>query len=429
VRPPGGQHPRLSILGVLEGRLQSADLLIVGGLQEGVWPGDAAVDPFFSRAMRKELGMPLPEAEIGRVAHDFQDLAAAPKVLLTRSERQGPSPARPSRFMVRLESFLQLLGGEGRSFDWAPRLRALRDLRFRHEGPVAPASRPAPTIPGSRKPLKLTVSAIGTWIRDPYAIYAEHALRLKKLPSYDENFGPRDRGDIVHKLLELFVERYPDELPASVEDALLSQVDEVIHRYAMPERQRLLGRRFLRDSIAHAARFETTARSLGRPLATECKGKLVLPISDRQIEIRGRADRIDYLREGLHIIDYKLGGSASLAEDGNFSPQLFLLALMARQGGFDAVDGRSVEQIAFLRLNQDDQILTSEKDKTSRHLRGLDLMSELDAFEKRLTAFLTEQYQDDCPMPSQVHPFSRLSSGNYDDLARRGEWGRGQGDE
>ncbi|MEO0700109.1 MAG: hypothetical protein AAFY81_10425, partial [Pseudomonadota bacterium] len=48
-RPPGGQHPRLAIYGVLEARLQTADLVIVGGLQEGVWPGDEVINPFLSR--------------------------------------------------------------------------------------------------------------------------------------------------------------------------------------------------------------------------------------------------------------------------------------------------------------------------------------------------------------------------------------------
>src|SRR5262249_25963480 len=42
VRPQRPRHPRLAILGQIESRLADADLVILGGLNEGVWP--AAVD-------------------------------------------------------------------------------------------------------------------------------------------------------------------------------------------------------------------------------------------------------------------------------------------------------------------------------------------------------------------------------------------------
>jgi len=78
VRPRFGTHPRLQILGPLEARMLSADLIILGGLNEGVWP------PFLSRKMRRELGLSLPERRYGLAAHDFAGLAAHPHVILTR---------------------------------------------------------------------------------------------------------------------------------------------------------------------------------------------------------------------------------------------------------------------------------------------------------------------------------------------------------
>ena len=49
VRPAYGAHARINILGPLEARLQQADLVILGGLNEGVWPTEAEVDPWLSR--------------------------------------------------------------------------------------------------------------------------------------------------------------------------------------------------------------------------------------------------------------------------------------------------------------------------------------------------------------------------------------------
>ena len=45
VRPPQGGHPRLAIYGLIEARLQTADLMILGGLNEGTWPGHRAARP------------------------------------------------------------------------------------------------------------------------------------------------------------------------------------------------------------------------------------------------------------------------------------------------------------------------------------------------------------------------------------------------
>ena len=49
VRGPNRSHPRLKILGLLEARLLSADLMVLGGLDETVWPPAARQDPFLNQ--------------------------------------------------------------------------------------------------------------------------------------------------------------------------------------------------------------------------------------------------------------------------------------------------------------------------------------------------------------------------------------------
>ena len=71
IRPRYGKHPRLSIWGPLEARLQRADLLILGGLNEGSWPPSVETGPWLNRPMRGALGLPQPERRIGLSAHDF----------------------------------------------------------------------------------------------------------------------------------------------------------------------------------------------------------------------------------------------------------------------------------------------------------------------------------------------------------------------
>ena len=57
IRKNYGTHPRLSILGPMEARLQRPDIMIIGGLNEGIWPLTPNQDPWMSRPMRKEFGL------------------------------------------------------------------------------------------------------------------------------------------------------------------------------------------------------------------------------------------------------------------------------------------------------------------------------------------------------------------------------------
>jgi len=91
VRPRYGMDPRLQILGPLEARMLEADVVILGGLNESVWPASPSIEPFLSYGMRKELGLSLPEKRFGLQAHDFAELASNPNVILTRAARRRPS--------------------------------------------------------------------------------------------------------------------------------------------------------------------------------------------------------------------------------------------------------------------------------------------------------------------------------------------------
>ena len=78
VKPRGGGHPRAFIWGALEARLQHVDTLLMGGLNEGVWPQAGQEDPFLSRSMKAAIGLEPPERRIGQAAHDFQMAMGAP---------------------------------------------------------------------------------------------------------------------------------------------------------------------------------------------------------------------------------------------------------------------------------------------------------------------------------------------------------------
>ena len=103
---PVGADPRIHIWGTLEARLQTVDCLILGGLDEAVWPAEVRTDPFLSRAMRAAIGLPPPERRIGLAAHDFVEGMGAARVVVTRAEKRGGAPTVESRWLQRLRALV-----------------------------------------------------------------------------------------------------------------------------------------------------------------------------------------------------------------------------------------------------------------------------------------------------------------------------------
>ena len=220
VRPPFGRHPRLQIWGPLEARLQHADCMILGGLNEGVWPPAAQGDPWMSRPMRADFGLPPPELRIGLSAHDFVQCCGAAEVYLTRARRIEGTPTIPSRWLQRLDALLAgEPGGPAALRTMEPALLAWWSALDRPVEAPDPWPPPAPAPPVAARPRRLSVTRIETWIADPYSIYARDILRLRPLDPVDADPSAAERGTVIHRILEAFVRAHPDALPAMPRNA------------------------------------------------------------------------------------------------------------------------------------------------------------------------------------------------------------------
>ena len=352
VRSRFGRHPRLAILGPLEARLQHVDLMVLAGLNEGSWPAEPAADPWLSRPMRKAFGLPAPERSIGLSAHDFAQAATAPEVVLTRAERVEGSPTVPSRWLSRLETVLRALGLERRIDQEAPQWLAwARGLD--EPAAVRPVAPPEPRPPLAARPRKLAVTEIETWMRDPYAIYARHVLRLRPLDPLAADPGAAERGQFIHRALDGFIREWPDALPADAVDRLLDHGRAAFgDLLARPEVWAFWWPRFERIARWLVA-TERARRPLIRPVATEVAGRMEFDGRAGPFILTAKADRIDRLSDGrLVIIDYKTGivpaaGDVALG----FAPQLPLEAALAECGGFDGLGPSKVADLAFWRLS------------------------------------------------------------------------------
>lgn len=419
VRPPYGRHPRLSIWGLLEARLQQADLVVLGGLNEGVWPARTESDPWLSRPMRQDFGLSPPERRIGMAALDFAQALGAREVVMTRALRVEGAPTVPSRWLLRLDTVLRAAGLEGKlSEDGA----ALDWQRLIDEPPAAPqpVAPPEPRPPVEARPRRLSVTEIETWMRDPYAIYAKRILRLEKLPPLDQDPGAADRGLIIHDALANFLRAYPQHLPSDAVTRLLALGQQSFGAtLARPGVWAFWWPRFMR-----IAQWVATQEAERRPLLDavlgEAAGMVSFAAPHGTFTLTGRADRIERRRDGtIALIDYKTGTPPNNSDVAQgYAPQLPLEAMMIEQGGFKEVAAAAVAELAYWRLsggNPAGEIKLLESDPAE--LR--DLIAEAEAGLKRLVATF-----DDAATPYRAVPAPDRppSYSDYAQLERIKEW-------
>lgn len=423
VRRRAPAHSRISILGPLEARMQSADVVILGGLNEGVWPRDAVTDPFLSRPMRRELGLPSPERRIGLAAHDFAQLTSAGEVFLTRSTRAAGKPTKPSRWVVRLRNILEGAGALS-SVDVTRRWEGLADLLDKPQ-PAPPARAPFPTPPLAARPKRLSVTKVETLLRDPYAIYASMILGLAALDKLGEEFGPRYAGNLFHKILERLTR---EQLSGEVNDPqtrLQELFDECAGDYGLDDAHLRFRRRQIEAAFERLAEWIDARGRLGAPMVIEGKGKWNFKIDGEEFTLTARADRIDKLTAGgAYIIDYKTGAPPSLKQLPTFSPQLPLTALIVEEGGFEEIGKSSVAGLEFLRVIGG----RSDKDRIVS-LTGKEAGELIAETRDGLILILRHFAKSTSGYPSQPRPQYANRFGDYDHLARRRERETHGGDE
>lgn len=417
VRPPQGGHPRVTILGLIEARLMQADLMILGGLNEGTWPGLPAPDPWLAPRIRRELGLPGLETRIGLAAHDFAGALGAPHVLITRARRGSGGPAVASRFWLRLKAMA------GPQWTSADRYKAMAQAI---DAPAAynPAKRPAPAPPASVRPQVIPVTDVDRLKADPYAFYARRVLRLARLDPVDADAGPAWRGTAVHDILQHWAQAGTLD-PADLEARARAMFDrpEVHPLLKALWQPRLI--EAIRWIAAEVAKDKAEGRTI---LAVEREGRADIA----GVTLMGKADRIDRLADGrIGIIDYKTGKPPSARQvKAGYALQLGLLGIIAEMSGFEGVGPRpQAGDFEYWSLaKKGDQFGYRERPVDPLGKRDKIVTDQFTAhahehFEALAGAFLLGT----APFTAQLNP-EVANYGDYDQLMRLEEWyGRDDG--
>lgn len=417
-------HPRLFIWGPLEARLQQSDVMVLGSLNEGTWPAAADPGPWLNRPMRATLGLPAPEEQIGRAAHDICALLGGGTVHMTRATKVGGVPTVKSRWLLRLEALLAGMGLSDAlkaSTPWLGWARA-RD----HVSKRNPIRQPQPRPALALRPRRLSVSDVETWIANPYAIYARHILGLQPLDPIGDLPGAALRGSIIHAALGAFANSHPDDVPPDAMAQLLERANREMELYAAHPRVRAFWQPRFERFAGWFARTEAARRLPSGLVLAEVEGASVLSVPGGPFTLRARADRIDISANDIVVSDYKTGTPPTdKAVQMGLAPQLPLEAAIVAAGGFAHVPARTVSALRYIRATGGEP----PGEEHVVHLPSVQAVAEaaITGLERLIVKFddIATPYR-----PTQRAQFAQAARfDRYAHLARTAEWSAGEGED
>jgi len=421
-------HPKLQILGLLEARLVQTELVILGGLNEGTWPGDADPGPWLSRPQHLSVGLQLPERRLGLAAHDFVQGLGADRVVLTWARKVNGTPAVSSRWVLRLKAVLQAtdlkdaLQPDAKS-DWAGWALGL-DWHAKLDARDKPAAAvpPRPMPPVAARPRRYSVSRVERLMQEPYWLYANAVLKLKPLQPLDREPGAAERGQLVHAVVEKFTNQHPADLPDNAQEIMRDLAVQLIGEFAPDAALRALWLPQVWRMTDWFCEQEQTLRENVVSQFTELEGAHGFEANDENVNLTARADRIDSLTSGcLRIVDYKTGAAKLQSHTTKgYKPQLFLEGWIAQQGGFAGVPAATAAELLYIRLSGGDPpgALIGPSDK-------VDIAEEIKVAADGVRSLIAGYLNDTQAYPARAGEEAWNRKSDYDHLSRWREWGQG----
>jgi RecB family exonuclease len=158
---------------------------------------------------------------------------------------------------------------------------------------------------------------------------------------------------------------------------------------------------------------EIARRTTALPTAFEATSRAALPALD--FTLTAKADRIDVTPSGhLHIYDYKTGAPPTGPQQANFDKQLLLESAMAELSGFGELAPAPVALAMYISLSGTGKV-------SEAPLADEPTAKVWAEFEELIASYM----QPDLGYTSRRALHKSTDPGDYDQLARFGEWDSG----
>ncbi|MCP5322836.1 MAG: PD-(D/E)XK nuclease family protein [Candidatus Paracaedibacteraceae bacterium] len=334
-RIPTPQGPRIQIIGPLEVRLTQPQVTIIANLNEGEWPAASSSSPWLYSRLKSNLNLPRPDEITGVYSKILLSLLGCKHVHLCRQTHAKGQPLRPSRWWERLRVLTKLNHLDISTAYYTP-------PQFQQPSTDSHKFK----IPAELLPKRLSISGLHTLINDPQKFILQYILKLEELPPWEAPADNRDKGILVHSILETalknnlsvdkmitLAQQKLDQLTLSIQDRTFwaEQIKEYVHHF--------------HDLHKHTAPQQTWM---------ETKAEWVIHTQFGPLTLVGKADRIDQMPDGsIHIIDYKTGSipTKQSVYKGS-SPQLPLLGLMLQYGAFKILPAQDPFMVSYWDLKE-----------------------------------------------------------------------------
>lgn len=303
------------VLGTIESRMQTADVVILTGLNDGMFPARGYENAWLPRTISEIIGLPSPDRKVSLMSLDFMNLSCGNEVYWLRSKMSGGVQTPESRFISRVAA------RDGK-FDKSVAEDILSVIRNRDNIEKNSLDYSPPTPPADWSDVYVTELELLT--HNPYAFYVRHILRLYPKDDYWVDADARKFGDLIHNVAQ-------NAQPTDTPEILISQMDKLAHEILKTNGVlfHFWHKRFLEIAPFILDEIRKTPNA-----KTEIPGSVKIPIGDNGATrtVRAKADRIT---DGL-VIDFKTGAAPSKSQltEGNM-PQLPLEAFMLQSDGFD----------------------------------------------------------------------------------------------
>jgi ATP-dependent helicase/nuclease subunit B len=355
-------HLPVRVMGLVEARLEGADLLILAGLRQDAFPGKIPRPLFLDDRLRRGLELAHWRERAGRDGELFlRLLQAAPRVVITWSgERQG-EPALPSPLAQRL----QIVTPAGVAVATTAEHEVLRRRVATDWAALEAAEQAfvqedeAHILAGVEPPQRISHASVSELRGCPYRYLLGRVLRLRRADALEPSYTRLEYGQLAHDVMKTFLA--PDgagwralaAADATTAAAELRRLAEDVARGGLPQ-ARLWCETFaalvpdlVAGEIARAAQwrpavleapFTLTLAEVATWLRAAGRDAQADYLTDHPglVPIEGRIDRLDVARDGsprAAVIDFKTGRPASAGDvrDG-LELQVALYALAVEAG-------------------------------------------------------------------------------------------------
>lgn len=339
IRPNISKDCHVCVLGTIESRMQTADVVILTGLNEGMFPSIGYENAWLPRIVAEKIGLPSPNRKVSLMALDFMNLSCNKEVYWLRSKQSGGVLTTESRFLSRVRVSVGDLQTDN---------NILKYVRDQDNVPHKPLDYTPPIPPIDKTDVYVT--EIELLIHNPYAFYAKHILRLRPMDDYWILPDARNFGNLVHETIENAKDFDADKLIMEM-DARAKQVlskDSILFYFWHKRFCEIAP--FVEQYLKNGGYKEIagSARIAGR-------------------NVRARADMI---WDGV-VLDIKTGSAPTKKQllDGTM-PQLPLEGYMMQSGGFPIkMNNVSVTPVLqFLQLKNGDLQLFEYKDEIAQQM-------------------------------------------------------------